>query len=282
MLLSVVATETSAVTVISIPGIGARGDLTFLQVAIGYVVGRIAVAYWLLPGYFQGEQLTAYARLEDRFGTGTRRAISSVFLVTRFLADGVRIFAGAIPLALVTGWDIPVAIVVMGVVTLVYTLFGGLKAVVWADVVQLTVYMLGGVVALGIAWQLAGGPGEALALARDAGKLTMFDFRARPHDHLHIRWWTDRWRYAVGCFPRDGSADRAALAGHGIPIACQSRALGIRDSGLLAIPAVPVGWIGHLGGRGSHLTRWRAIRYSLSSSSITSRLAWPGCWLPEF
>ena len=177
MLLSVVATETSAVTVISIPGIGARGDLTFLQVAIGYVVGRIVVAYWLLPGYFQGEQLTAYARLEGRFGTGTRRAISSVFLVTRFLADGVRIFAGAIPLALVTGWSIPVAIVVMGVVTLVYTLFGGLKAVVWADVVQLTVYMLGGVVALSIAWQLAGGPGEALAIARDAGKLTIFDFR---------------------------------------------------------------------------------------------------------
>ncbi len=177
MLLSVVATETSAVTVISIPGIGARGDLTFLQVAIGYVVGRIVVAYWLLPGYFQGEQLTAYARLEGRFGTGTRRAISSVFLVTRFLADGVRIFAGAIPLALVTGWSIPVAIVVMGVVTLVYTLFGGLKAVVWADVVQLTVYMLGGAVALSIAWQLAGGPGEALAIARDAGKLTIFDFR---------------------------------------------------------------------------------------------------------
>lgn len=177
VLLSVVATETSAVTVISIPGIGARGNLTFLQVAIGYMVGRMVVAHWLLPGYFQGEQLTAYARLEKRFGMGTRRTISSVFLVTRFLADGVRIFAGAIPLALVTGWSIPVAVVVMGIVTLVYTLIGGLKAVVWADVVQLSIYMVGGVVALVIAWQLAGGAGEALTLAREAGKLTLFDFQ---------------------------------------------------------------------------------------------------------
>ena len=161
---------------ISIPGIGARGDLTFLQVAIGYVVGRLAVAWWLLPGYFQGDQVTAYARLENRFGVGTRRAISSVFLTTRFLADGVRIFAGAIPLALVTGWTIPTAIVVMGIATLIYTLIGGLKAVVWADVIQLTIYMLGGIVALAVAWRIAGGATEAFTMAREAGKLTMFDF----------------------------------------------------------------------------------------------------------
>jgi len=177
VLLSVVATETSALTVISIPGIGARGDLTFLQIAIGYVVGRIGVAMWLLPGYFEGEQLTAYARLEHRFGVTTRRAISTVFLSTRFLADGVRIFAGAIPLALVTGWNIPTAIVVMGLATLIYTLIGGLKAVVWADVVQLTIYTTGGLLALFIAWRLAGGPAQALELAREAGKLRVFDFQ---------------------------------------------------------------------------------------------------------
>ena len=75
----------------------------FLQLAFGYLVGRIVVAGWLLPGYFRGEQETAYARLETRFGPGTRRLVSVVFLVTRFLGDGVRIYAGAIPLALVTG-----------------------------------------------------------------------------------------------------------------------------------------------------------------------------------
>lgn len=173
VLLSIVATETSALTVISIPGIGARADLTFLQLALGYIVGRMAVAVWLLPGYFSGQQETAYTRLESRFGPGTRRLLSVVFLVTRFLGDGVRIFAGAIPLALVTGWNVPTSILAMGLVTLVYTWFGGLKAVVWADVVQLAVYVAGGVAALIIAWDLAGGPRVALSAAAAAGKLEL-------------------------------------------------------------------------------------------------------------
>ncbi len=173
ILLSIVATETSALTVISVPGIGARGDLTFLQLAFGFALGRTAVAVWLLPGYFRGEQETAYARLESRFGVTTRRLVSVVFLATRFLGDGVRIFAGAIPLALVTGWSIPVAIVAMGGATLLYTYFGGLKAVVWADVVQLAVYLAGGVAALLIAWSLAGGVASALETAASAGKLKL-------------------------------------------------------------------------------------------------------------
>lgn len=175
VMLSIVATETSALTVISIPGIGARGNLTFLQVALGYVVGRVAVAAWLLPGYFRGEQETAYERLERRFGTGVRRTVSAVFLVTRFLGDGVRIFAGAIPLALVTGWSVPVAILVMGGITLLYTWFGGLKAVVWADVLQLAVYVAGGIAALWIAVRLAGGWSAVAARAAADGKLTLLD-----------------------------------------------------------------------------------------------------------
>jgi SSS family solute:Na+ symporter len=171
VLLSIVATETSALTVISVPGIGARGDLTFLQLAFGFAIGRIGVAIWLLPGYFRGEQETAYARLESRFGVTTRRLVSVVFLITRFLGDGVRIFAGAIPLALVTGWSVPAAILAMGGATLVYTYFGGLKAVVWADVVQLAVYLAGGIAALLIAWQLAGGWTDALSAAASAAKL---------------------------------------------------------------------------------------------------------------
>lgn len=171
ILLSIVATETSALTVISIPGIGARSDFGFLQLTFGYLLGRIAVAVWLLPGYFRGQQETAYARLESRFGGGTRRLVSASFLVTRLLGDGVRIFAGAIPLSLVTGWSIPLAIVVMGVVTIAYTWAGGLKAVVWADVIQLAIYVAGGFAALGIAWSLAGGMGPALALAAESGKL---------------------------------------------------------------------------------------------------------------
>lgn len=176
VMLSIVATETSAVTVISTPGIGVRGDLTFLQLPIGYLIGRLGVAAWLLPGYFAGEQETAYARLEARFGAMTRRALSLVFLVTRFLGDGVRIFAGAIPLALLTGWNIPASIVAMGAVTLLYTYVGGLKAVIWADVIQLGIYLSGGVVALVLAIGMAGGADAAFSLADAADKLRVFDF----------------------------------------------------------------------------------------------------------
>ena len=176
VLFSIVATETSALTVLSVPGVGARGDLTFLQIAFGYLVGRIVVAAWLLPGYFRGTQETAYARLESRFGARTRRAMSVVFLATRFLGDGVRIFVGAIPLALLTGWSIPAAIIVMGLVTLVYTWAGGLKAVVWTDVIQLAVYVAGGIAALLIAWSLGGGAAASLSRAADAGHLRVFDF----------------------------------------------------------------------------------------------------------
>lgn len=171
VLFSIVATETSALTVVSVPGLAARGNLTFLQLGFGYLIGRIGVAIWLLPGYFNGSQETAYQRIETRFGPTSRRLVSVVFLVTRMLGEGVRIFAGAIPLALLTGWSVPTAIIVTGGITLVYTLFGGLKAVVWTDVIQLAVYVAGGITALVIAWQLGGGVGASLSLSAAAGKL---------------------------------------------------------------------------------------------------------------
>ena len=173
VLLSIVATETSALTVVSIPGLGARTDLTFLQLVMGYIVGRIGVAAWLLPGYFDHTQETAYARLENRFGPHTRRLAAAVFIVTRFLGDAVRVFAGAIPLALLTGWNLPLTILFLGLVTVVYTWHGGLKAVVWTDVVQLVVYVTGGVTALVIAVQLAGGWEAAWSAASAAGKLRL-------------------------------------------------------------------------------------------------------------
>ena len=175
IMLSIVATETSALTVISIPGIAARGDLTFLQLAFGYLAGRIGVAALLLPGYFEGTQDTAYQRLERRFGAGARRAASGVFLLTRALADCVRIFATAIPLAIITHWSLPAGILAIGLVTVIYTWVGGLRAVVWVDVIQLGVYLVGGVATLVVATGLAGGAG-AFARAWDAGKLVTLDF----------------------------------------------------------------------------------------------------------
>jgi len=177
IMLSIVATETSALTVISVPGLAARGDLTFLQIAFGYLVGRIGVAAYLLPGYFQGTQDTAYTRLERRFGPHARRVASGVFLVTRALADCVRVFATAIPLAIITRWSLPAGILAVGIVTVIYTWIGGLRAVVWVDVIQLGVYILGGVATLIVAIHVAGGlGGDAIGVAWRHGKLATLDF----------------------------------------------------------------------------------------------------------
>ncbi|HEV2147095.1 MAG TPA: sodium:solute symporter [Longimicrobiaceae bacterium] len=145
---SVVATETSALTFISLPATAYGSDLWMLQLAAGYLLGRIAVAALLLPGYFRGEMLTAYALLERRFGLATRRFASVIFMVTRAFADGVRVFATAIPIRLITGLPYWQAILLTGAVTLLYTYHGGLKAVIWTDVVQMFLYVFGGVAAL--------------------------------------------------------------------------------------------------------------------------------------
>ena len=170
IMLSIVATETSALTIISVPGIAARGDLTFLQLSFGYLVGRIGVAALLLPGYFDGTQDTAYQRLERRFGPRARRLAAGIFLLTRALGDGVRVFATAIPLAVITSWSVPAGILATALVTIAYTWVGGLRAVVWVDVIQLGVYILGGVTTVLFALDMAGGVG-ALGQAWDAGKL---------------------------------------------------------------------------------------------------------------
>lgn len=150
---SVVATETSALTVISVPATAYTGDLWMLQLAAGYLIGRIAISVFLLPRYFRGEIATAYVLLERRFGNGTRRFASIVFLVTRVLADGVRIFATAIPLAVIARIPVWQSIVAIGVFTLLYSYYGGLRAVVWVDVAQMFIYVVGG---LSVLWVLMG------------------------------------------------------------------------------------------------------------------------------
>jgi SSS family transporter len=140
-------------------------------------VGRVVVSVLLLPSYYRGELSTAYELLEGRFGQRARRFASAVFMVTRLLADSVRLFATAIPLALVTGWDYPVSIAVIGVMTVVYTYFGGIKAVIWVDAVQMGLYLVGAVVAIAALQSLVpGGWAGILSEAGSAGKLMVFDF----------------------------------------------------------------------------------------------------------
>lgn len=191
VLFSIVATETSALTFISIPGLAYLGDFTFLQVATGYLLGRIVVAYTLLPRYSEGQLVTAYALLEQRFGLATRRFASVTFMVTRAFGDSVRIFATAIPIALIIGpfipaeYVTPVAILSLGATTLLYTYHGGMRAVVWTDVIQTFVYLAGGLGAVYLIGQgVDGGWSRILADAGAAGKLQLIDTYPgidRPH-----------------------------------------------------------------------------------------------------
>ncbi|MDQ6738719.1 MAG: sodium:solute symporter [Gemmatimonadota bacterium] len=183
VLFSIVATETSALTVISIPGLAYIGDLGFLQIAAGYIVGRIVVAYTLLPRYYDGQLVTAYALLERRFGVATRRFASVVFMFTRAFADSVRVFATAIPVALIlepvlpAAVVMPTAILVLGALTLFYTYNGGVRAVVWTDVIQTIVYLIGAAAAvIIIGHHGTGGWGVILHSAAAAGKTHVIDF----------------------------------------------------------------------------------------------------------
>jgi len=142
---SIVATETSMLTVISAPTLAYFGSLVFLQIVIGYIIGRIIVSFIILPSYFSGNQKTAYTFFHERFGPRFQRLISFVFLITRLLADGVRLFAAAIPIKLITGFDYSTSILIIALLTLAYTYYGGLKSVIWIDVLQLFVYVIGGV-----------------------------------------------------------------------------------------------------------------------------------------
>ena len=181
LLLSIVATETSTVTFLSVPGKSfvANGNFTFLQLAFGYIVGRFAIILFLLPAYFRGEMLSAYHVLESRFGLTTRRVASLVFLVTRNLADGLRLFLSAI--ALNIALEIPVVwcIVVMTVITAIYSVAGGVKSVVWNDCIQFAVYMAG---AFATVWiiisNLPDGWNTLAAFGRDTHRWQLFDFSA--------------------------------------------------------------------------------------------------------
>lgn len=191
VLFSIVASETSALTFISIPGLAYTGNLGFLEVVAGYILGRIVVAQTLLPRYFAGNLVTAYALLETRFGLGARRFTSIVFMITRAMADAVRVFATAIPVALIIGpvlpkeYAMPTAILVLGLLTVIYTYRGGMKAVVWTELLQASIYLFGGISALVLIGQAVDGGWSAIvSQASASGKLQVIDWYAgfdRPH-----------------------------------------------------------------------------------------------------
>jgi solute:Na+ symporter, SSS family len=175
---SIVATETSTLTIIGTPGIAYAGNLGFLQLVIGYLVARVILCLVLVPQYFQGEFYTAYQLLEKRFGTRMKSAAAAIFLGTRALAEGVRISAIGKVVSVAFGTGETLSIIIIATLTLFYTFEGGMRAVIWTDVLQFALYITGSVAAfLLLLHKIPGGwPTVTQAAAAAGGKLTVFDF----------------------------------------------------------------------------------------------------------
>jgi solute:Na+ symporter, SSS family len=181
--LSVVSAETSILTIVSTPGISYRSNFNFLQLILGYLIGRVVVSFVLIPRYFSGNLFTAYQFVERRFGRGVKFFTAALFLATRAVAEGVRVFAISIVVQVAFPKSVPAAVAVIVALTLFYTFQGGLAAVIWTDVIQLTIYLSGTAVALFVAVHgIHGGWSQVREVAQVAGdKFRVFDF----HFNLH-------------------------------------------------------------------------------------------------
>jgi SSS family solute:Na+ symporter len=175
---SIVATETSTLTIIGTPAISYGGNLTFIQLVFGYLIGRVLIVVLLLPGYFRGEFFTAYALIEKRFGERMCAVAASTFLITRAIAEGVRVSAIALVVSVVLGTSERLAVIIVVALTVLYTFEGGMKAVIWTDVSQLLLYLTGSIVTFFVLLhRIPGGWNEVTQVAAAAGhKLQAFDF----------------------------------------------------------------------------------------------------------
>jgi SSS family transporter len=173
---TIVATETSTLTFIGIPAAAYAGNMTFLQLAVGYVLGRIIVSLLFIPAYFRGDLFTSYELLQRRFGSRVKTLSAVIFLVTRSLADGIRLYATALVIAVVTGVPVTTVVLVLGAAMILFTVRGGVSAVIWTDVVQMFVY-IAGAAAVGVSLlnRIAGGWTTVVEVGGAAGKFVFLD-----------------------------------------------------------------------------------------------------------
>src|ERR1700761_4315119 len=173
--LSIVSAETSTLTIISIPGVAFAGDFGFLQIVIGYMLGRVVVALIFLPKYFEGRMLTAYQLIDQRFGHTLHKVTAGLFLLTRAAAEGVRVFAVSIVVGIAIGTRDVLSIGIISALTLLYTFEGGMAAVIWTDVVQMVIYIGGTFVAIyTLGTHVPGGWTQIHTVASAAGKFHLF------------------------------------------------------------------------------------------------------------
>lgn len=199
--LSIVSAETSILTVISTPALSFTGNLGFLQVVLGYLLARIVISALFLPAYFRGEMYTAYELMRRRFGERIRKLTAGTFLVLRAAAEGVRVFAISIVISIVLGTGEMASIVVILLLTLIYTYEGGMTAVIWTDVVQMVLYIAGAAVSLAaLLHEIPGGWEHVMALAAPLGKLQVFDFQTGPAAEFFSRAYSFWGGVLGGCF----------------------------------------------------------------------------------
>src|SRR5690348_4278922 len=199
--LSIVSAETSTLTIVGTPSRSFTENLGFLQLVFGYLLARIVISVIFLPQYFRGELFTAYELMRRRFGERVRKLTAAIFLVTRALAEGVRVFAIALVISIVLGTGEVWSIIVIVALTLVYTFEGGMTAVIWTDVVQMTLYVVGAVVSFFvILGHIPGGWAHVAALAAPMGKFRIFDFGFAPTAAFFAKSYTFWAGLAGGCF----------------------------------------------------------------------------------
>ncbi|PWU03780.1 MAG: sodium:solute symporter [Terriglobia bacterium] len=220
--LSIVSAETSTLTIVGTPALSFAGDLGFLQIVFGYLLARIVISAVLLPHYFRGEMFTAYELMRRRFGERIRRLTASIFLVTRALAEGVRVFAISLVVSIVLGTNEVWSIVLIVLLTLVYTFEGGMTAVIWTDVIQMTLYVTGALVSFFVILaHIPGGWAHVAETAAAAGKFHLFDFRFSPDMNFLSRPYTFWAGVLGGCF--------LTTASHGTDQLMVQRLLSARD-----------------------------------------------------
>ncbi|MGH9310037.1 MAG: sodium:solute symporter [Vicinamibacterales bacterium] len=178
---TIVATETSTLSFIGVPAGAYAGNMTFLQLAFGYVAGRVLVSALFLPAYFRGDLVTSYELLNRRFGPEVKNVAAVIFMITRTLADGIRLFATALVISVVTQVPVTITVLALGIAMIVYTVRGGVSAVIWTDVVQMFVYVGGALlVFFGLLQLIPGGWNEVVQTAGGAGHFRVFDFSTEP------------------------------------------------------------------------------------------------------
>lgn len=199
--LSIVSAETSTLTIVGTPALSFTGDLGFLQLVFGYLLARIVISTVLLPHYFRGELFTAYELMRRRFGERVRKLSASIFLVTRALAEGVRVFAISLVISIVLGTGELWSIILIVFLTLIYTFEGGMTAVIWTDVIQMSLYVLGAVVSFFVILShIPGGWSHVVNVAAPVGKFHLFDFHFALTSAFFARSYTFWAGVAGGCF----------------------------------------------------------------------------------